>query len=73
MFRFLIGAVCLAVLSGTIPAMAQSPPPKPKSPGEIAAADRLKAEKTADCRREAKAKKLSFLKRRLYIKNCVKR
>jgi hypothetical protein len=53
--------------------MAQSPSPKPKSPGEIAAADRVKAEKTADCRREAHAKKLSFLQRRRYIKNCVKR
>ena len=71
MLRLLIGAICLAVVS--VPSMAQTPPPKPKSPGQIAAADRLKAEITADCRREAKAQKLSFLKRRSYIRNCVKR
>lgn len=52
------------------PALAQTA--KPKTPGEIAAADRLKAEKTEACRQKAKQLKLSLMKRRAYIKSCVK-
>jgi len=52
----------------------QSAPPtlKPKSPGEIAQASRILAEKNEGCRRQAREQKLTFLKRRQFIRNCVK-
>ncbi|MGA8802034.1 MAG: hypothetical protein WB614_19855 [Pseudolabrys sp.] len=62
-----------SVLSGTTSALSQSAPAKPRSPGEIAAADRIAMEKRAVCQREARAKKLSFMQRRTYVKSCVKR
>ncbi|MFZ0109924.1 MAG: hypothetical protein WA445_07890 [Pseudolabrys sp.] len=61
------------LLSGTTSALSQSAPAKPRSPGEIAAADRIAMEKRAVCQREAQAKKLSFMQRRTYVKSCVKR
>jgi len=48
-------------------------PSKPRSPGEIAAADRIALEKRATCQREARAKKLSYLQRRRFVKDCVRR
>jgi hypothetical protein len=62
-------------LSGTTLALSQtqSPPKKPRSPGEIAAADRIAMEKPAACQREAREKKLSFMQRRSYVKTCMKR
>ena len=61
-------------LSGTTLALSQteSPPKKPRSPGEIAAADRIAMAKRAACQREAREKKLSFMQRRSYVKTCVK-
>jgi hypothetical protein len=53
-------------------AFAQSPSPKAKSPGEIAAASRLLAQKEENCRLEAKEKKLTFLKRRRFVHECIK-
>ncbi len=50
---------------------AQSPPTKPQSPGEIAAASKLLAEKNEICRNQAKAQKLHFLKRRSFIRECI--
>ena len=41
------------------------------SPGEMAAFDKVKAEKTAACRAEAKEQKLSLRKRRAFVKDCV--
>jgi hypothetical protein len=41
------------------------------SPGEMAAFDKVKAEKTAVCRAEAKEQKLSLTKRRAFVKDCV--
>jgi hypothetical protein len=55
------------------PAFAQYPAPKPTSPGEIAAIDKDKADKRAACQREARAQKLSYLKRRQYVRNCTRR
>jgi hypothetical protein len=52
---------------------AQSPSPKPKSPGEIAAVSKLLAEKNEVCRREAQKLKLHFLRRRRFIRDCVKK
>lgn len=58
------------VAAGTSSVAAQSS--SPKSPGEIAAASRLLAEKQEDCRRQAKEQKLTFLKRRSFIRKCKK-
>ena len=54
-------------------ALAQSPSRAPKSPGEIAAVSRLLAEKQENCRLEAKRQKLTFLKRRSFIRACKKK
>lgn len=57
---------------GVTPAAAQSSAPKPKSPGEIAAASKVLAERSAKCRSEAKAQKLHFGKRRAFLRECMK-
>ena len=41
------------------------------SPGEMAAYDAMKAEKTAACRAQAKEQKLGLTKRRAFVKDCV--
>jgi hypothetical protein len=58
---------------GTVALQAQQASPKPTSSGEIAAASRLLAKKYDDCRRQSKEKKLPFLKRRIFIHNCVRK
>jgi hypothetical protein len=58
---------------GLMPAFAQTVPAKPRSPGEIAAADRLAMAERASCQQEARAQRLSYFKRRSYVKECVKR
>ncbi len=65
--------VTLAMLAAAAPAFAQTAPVKPRSPGEIAAADKIAMEKRHNCEVEARAQKLSFFKRRQYIRGCVKR
>jgi len=57
---------------GTSAALAQSPSAKLKSPGQIAAASRLLAEKNESCRQQAREQGLRFLKRRRFIRDCVK-
>jgi hypothetical protein len=52
---------------------AQSPSPKPKYSGEIAAVSKLLAEKNEVCRLEARKLKLHFLKRRRFVRDCVKK
>lgn len=47
----------------TVPALSQTPS-KPRSPGEIAAADRIAMEKRATCQR---------VQRRRFVKDCVRR
>jgi hypothetical protein len=67
-------ALCLAVSLTVVPALAQTAAPKPakpRSPGEMAAIDLDKNEKRARCSGEAKAKKLHFLKRRNFIRDCM--
>ncbi|HET9689445.1 MAG TPA: hypothetical protein VFP79_19935 [Pseudolabrys sp.] len=56
----------------TVPVLSQTPS-RPRSPGEIAAADRIAMKKRATCQREARAKKLNFLQRRSFVKDCVRR
>jgi hypothetical protein len=45
---------------------------KPRSPGEIAEVSRERAAKEADCRRQAKAQKLSLVGRRRFVAKCLK-
>jgi hypothetical protein len=72
MFRILTSSVAfIALVSvGMFPALAQSAPAKLKSPGEIAAASRLLAEKNESCRLQAKQQGLRFLKRRRFMRDC---
>jgi hypothetical protein len=74
MLRFSVcSAVFMALVSiGTMTALAQTPSSRPKSPGEIAAAGRLLAVKTEICRRQAREQNLGFLKRRRFVRDCVK-
>lgn len=74
MFRIAIASAVLATCIALSPcaAWAQISSSKPKSPGEIAAASKLLAEKNADCQRQAKEQKLGFLKRRSFVRNCMK-
>ena len=70
----LLGALacCLLCILSNSPLLAQSSPSKPKSPGEIAAADRVAMAKRAACQREAREKKLRYLQRNRFVRNCVK-
>jgi hypothetical protein len=61
-------AICLALIA--ISASVAQPTSK-MSPGEMAALDAVKAEKTAACRAQAKEQKLSLRKRRAFVKECV--
>jgi len=74
MFRIPICSAAVAALIsiGTSAALAQLPSAKLKSPGQIAAASRLLAEKYESCRQQAKEQGLRFLKRRRFIRDCVK-
>jgi hypothetical protein len=65
-------AVMLMSIS-TSSVMGQLLSPAPKSPGEIAAASRLLAEKQENCRLQAKQQKLTFLKRRRFARECMKK
>jgi hypothetical protein len=72
MLRIASAAVIISV-SFSFPVFAQSASPTGKSPGEIAAASRLLAEKEESCRLEAKQQNLHFLKRRSFIRACMKK
>ncbi len=67
--------VTLALLTAfaAMPALSQTASVKPKNPGDIAAVDRVAMEKRANCEREARANKLSFLKRHQFVKGCIRR
>jgi hypothetical protein len=69
---FVLPLTAAVVALGIVSAAAQTPAPKPKSPGEIAAASKVLAERSAKCRGEAKAKKLHFGKRRAFLRECMK-
>jgi hypothetical protein len=70
--RICSAAFVALILAGPAASLAQSPSPKPRSPGEIAAASRLLAQKNEGCRRQAREQKLTFLKRRRFMRGCVK-
>jgi hypothetical protein len=67
--------VTLALLTAfaAMPALSQTAPVKSKNPGDIAAADKVAMEKRANCEKEARANKLSFLKRHQFVKGCIRR
>ena len=71
----LLRIVTLVMLTAfaAMPALAQTAPVKPKNTGEIAAADKVAMEKRANCEREARANKLSYLKRRRFVQGCIRR
>jgi hypothetical protein len=69
---FVLSLTTAIVACSALHGLAQTPAPKPKSPGEIAAASRVLAERSATCRSEAKAKKLHFGKRRAFLRECMK-
>jgi hypothetical protein len=64
--------IFLACAFLTVSVAAQAQTTKPQSPGEIAAASRMMAEKRADCQKQAKDKKLKLMERRKFVKECVK-
>jgi hypothetical protein len=66
--KFVLPAFILVAASA---AWAQQPAPKPRSPGEIAAASRHMAEKQETCRLEAQERKLGFFKRRAFMRGCM--
>jgi hypothetical protein len=74
MRRIQVCSAAFAVLisTGMFSVLAQSPPSKPRSPGEMAAASRRLAEKYESCRQQAREQKLTFFKRRHFIRGCVK-
>ena len=67
--------VALALAAFTVaPCFSQSAPEKSnKSPGTMATMDRAAIHNRASCERESKEQKLSYWKRRAFIKNCMKR
>ena len=74
MSRVLVfSAAFVALISiSTLTALAQSPSAKLRSPGQIAAASRLLAERYEKCRLQAREQGLHLLKRRRFIRDCVK-
>jgi len=71
MLRIIFLSVVVSVGVSAATAEPLSPVSK-KSPGEIAAASRLLAEKQESCRLEAKRQKLTLFKRRSFVRKCMK-
>jgi len=65
--------VGVAALVWSAAADAQSAPPKPKTSGQIYAASQMLIARNEACRQEARTKKLGFLKRRLFMHECIHR
>jgi len=56
------------------PCFSQSAPEKSnKNSGAMATIDRAAIQNRTNCEREAKAQKLKYWKRRVFIKNCMNR
>ena len=86
MLRIIVLSAVAAISVGLTAANAESPSPasasspgeisaasrRGRSPGEIAAASRLIAEKQEGCRLEAKRQRLTFFKRRGFMRRCMK-
>jgi hypothetical protein len=63
-------AVAMLISIGPVIAIAQIPSAKPRTPGQIAAVSRLIAERNEGCRQQARQQKLTFFKRRRFIRDC---
>ncbi len=73
MLRIIVLSAVAVISVGVSAANAESlSPASKKSPGEIAVASRLLAEKQESCRLEAKRQKLTFFKRRSFVRKCIK-
>jgi hypothetical protein len=73
MLRIIVLSAVAVVSVGLSAANAESLTSASKrSPGEIAAASRLIAEKQESCRLEAKRQRLTFFKRRGFMRRCMK-
>jgi hypothetical protein len=70
--RIVSAALAVLISTGMFSVFAQAPASKPKTPGEIAAASRRLAEKNESCRQQAREQKLTFLKRRRFVRGCVR-
>jgi hypothetical protein len=68
----LLRVFVLAALTTCVAAPVQAQTAKPQSPGEMATMDRATTLNRTTCDREARAKKLSYLKRRRFVRDCVK-
>ena len=75
MVRVVVATALIAglVSLGTVSASAQPVSTKPKYPADIAAASNHLAAKQESCRRQAKQQKLTFLQRRRFVRDCVKK
>jgi hypothetical protein len=74
MTRTLILAIGgLAMWPAIAPAQAAMSGPKLDSPGEIAVWSTMLTPKQDYCRRQARARKLTYMKRRSFVRACVKR
>jgi hypothetical protein len=71
MLRFSQSALLAISLALTATSASVAQTSTKMSPGEMAAFDTVKAEKTAACREQAKEQKLSLRKRRAFVKDCV--
>ena len=68
---FISVAVALAVWPVAVMAQ-QATGPRLESPGEISVWSTVLTQKQEYCRREARARKLSYWKRRRFVRDCVK-
>jgi len=72
----LLSLVALSILIGCATASAQAPAGSPAGATNSKAQDMagrvITRRKLADCKREAKAQKLSYLKRRKFLRGCVR-
>ena len=72
MNRRLVGLAVVAAIAFSYEANAQATR-KPKSFGDVTAASQALILKNEACRREAKALKLGFFKRRVFMHKCLHR
>ncbi|MGA9038232.1 MAG: hypothetical protein WB505_21735 [Pseudolabrys sp.] len=68
-------ALSAGLVAWPVVALAQQvapPGPRLESPGEIAVWSTVLTQKQDYCRRQARARKLTYLKRRRFVRACVK-
>jgi len=63
--------VAAAVLAWQVPANAEIAPQKPHTMGEIAKASQELAQQNETCREQAREQHLHFIKRKLFMHDCL--